>query len=127
MSTDSSTGGADEPQGDTPPYAKDEGTPQENPISKSSGKTGPVSEGREISDEESGGVGDTDMNPDPALGVGESINRRGESVGKDSGEEGTKDPSGRPYGKQGDEGRTVGQADTATDTPMAGQGGDQGS
>jgi len=93
-----------------PPYDKDEGTPQESPISKSSGKTGPVYEGRIVTDEEKGGVGDADMEPEAALNVGGSINARGEEQGggigqssQGSGGEGRKGASGRPTGTHGDE------------------------
>jgi hypothetical protein len=60
--------------------------------------------GREISDEEREGVGPTDTDATSALGVGESINRRGEDVVKEEGEEegredtGTKGASDRPAG-----------------------------
>lgn len=59
--------------------------------------------GREISDEEREGVGPTDMEATSALGVGESISRRGEDVGKQEDEEGrddagTQGPSERPVG-----------------------------
>ena len=112
-----------------PPYDKDEGNPQENPISKSSGKTGPVYEGRIVSDEEKGGVGDADMEPEAALNVGGSINARGEEQGggigqsgQDSGQEGTKGASGRPKGTTGDE--TSGVSQSADDEGMGqGQGG----
>ncbi|MDQ3152340.1 MAG: hypothetical protein M3R63_11680 [Actinomycetota bacterium] len=104
MSTSPTTGGTDEPQGTIPPYGKDESDPiQDAPISASSGKTGPVSEGRIVSDEEEGGVGDTDMTPEPALGVGENISTRGESHAGQEGKEGTKGASGRPTGTTGDE------------------------
>ena len=128
-----STPGSPNPDlGDTPipPYDnKSEPPVQENPISKSSGKTGPVYEGRVASDEEKGGVGDTDMNPKPAMGSGESISSRGEDQGggigqsgQDSGQEGTKGASGRPKGTTGDE--TSGVSDSADDGGMGqGQGG----
>ena len=59
--------------------------------------------GREISDEEREGVGPTDMDATSALGVGESISRRGEDVDKQEDEPGrddagTKGPSDRPVG-----------------------------
>ena len=60
--------------------------------------------GREISDEEREGVGPTDMEATSPLGVGESINRRGEDVIKEEGHEegrehaGTKGPTDRPHG-----------------------------
>jgi len=73
---------------------------QTDPISKSSGDREPEGPGRVVSDEERGGVSDTDMAPEPALGVGENINRRGESFA-DHAEE-TKGRSERPVGKTDD-------------------------
>jgi hypothetical protein len=64
----------------------------------------PPSPGREISDEEREGVGPTDTEATSPLGVGESINRRGEDVIKQEGHEegrehaGTKGPTDRPHG-----------------------------
>ena len=57
----------------------------------------------EISDEGREGVGPTDMDATSPLGVGESINRRGEDVVKQEGEEGrehagTRGSSDRPAG-----------------------------
>jgi hypothetical protein len=125
-----------EAQGVTPPYEKEEPPIQENPISRSSGdiaETPPENEvsstgnpGRVVSDEERGGVGDTDMAPGPALGVGEHLTRAGESLaGQDAGEEGRKGESARPHGRQPDESGISEQRDE-TDSPMAGQPGDQG-
>ena len=59
--------------------------------------------GREISDEEREGVGPTDMEATSPLGVGESINRRGEDVARQEGEAGrehagTRGPTDRPHG-----------------------------
>lgn len=76
---------------------------QENPISRSSGGGGPVQEGRVVADEERDGVGDTDMEPEPALGVGESISRRAEDIARAEDEPGredagTKGASDRPVG-----------------------------
>jgi hypothetical protein len=64
----------------------------------------PPGPGREISDEEREGVPATDTEATSALGVGESINRRGEDVIKQEGHEegrehaGTKGSSDRPVG-----------------------------
>jgi hypothetical protein len=63
----------------------------------------PPGPGREISDEEREGVPPTDMDATSPLGVGESINRRGEDVVKQEGEAGrehvgTKGPTDRPAG-----------------------------
>jgi hypothetical protein len=62
---------------------------------------------RPKSPEERAGVKDTDTNPEPALGVGESINDRAEDIARRAEEkrgsdrEGTKGASGRPYGSGG--------------------------
>lgn len=112
----------------TPGDKDDSGSVQDSPISKSSGKTGPTYEGRIVSDEEKGGVGDTDMDPKPAMGSGESISSRGEDQGggigqsgQDSGQTGTKG-AGRPTGTTGDE--TSGVSTSADDEGMGqGQGG----
>ncbi len=72
----------------------------------------PPGEGRESSPEERAGMKDTEMNPQPPLGVGESINERAEDIARKAEEkrgsdrEGRKGPSGRPYGS-GDEARGV--------------------
>jgi hypothetical protein len=63
----------------------------------------PPGPGREISDEEREGVGPTDTEATSALGVGESLSRRGEDVDKHEDEEGrddagTKGASDRPVG-----------------------------
>lgn len=63
----------------------------------------PPGPGREISDEEREGVGPTDTEATSALGVGESLSRRGEDVDKQEDEEGrddagTKGASDRPVG-----------------------------
>jgi len=66
--------------------------------------------GREISDEERAGVSGTDTTAESALGVGESVSRRGEDVVKQEGEEagrqtvGYKD--GRPVGTADERSRT---------------------
>ena len=71
----------------------------------------PPGPGREISDEEREGVGPTDMDATSPLGVGESINRHGEDVIKQEGEEGrehagTKGPTDRPHGTSDDRDET---------------------
>jgi hypothetical protein len=63
----------------------------------------PPGPGRELSDEEREGVGPTDTEATSALGVGESLSRRGEDVDKQEDEEGrddagTKGASDRPVG-----------------------------
>jgi hypothetical protein len=123
-------------QGVTPPYDKDEPPVQENPISRSSGDIEETSRenevsstgnpGRIVSDEERGGVGDTDTEPEPALGAGEHLTRAGERLaGQDAGEEGRKGAAQRPHGQQPDESGISEQSDE-TDSPVAGEPGDQG-
>lgn len=99
---------------------------QENPISRSSGDREPEGPGRVVSDEERDGVSDTDMEPEPALGVGESINRRGESFAKDA--EATKGASDRPVGRaEGSDTETgVDPQDSVTEGSPDLQAGDQG-
>jgi len=118
-----------------PPYNReDQGTPQENPISKSSGDSGDTAgpsevattggSGRIPTKEEEGGLGDTDLDPQPVMGAGEHISHAGERTsGADSGEAGQKGPSGRPEGTT-DEGPGIGAKQDAS--PVAGEPGDQG-
>jgi hypothetical protein len=63
----------------------------------------PPGPGRVVSDEEREGVPPTDSEATFPLGVGESINRRGEDVARQEGEAGrehagTKGPTDRPHG-----------------------------
>ena len=63
----------------------------------------PPGPGRVVSDEEREGVPPTDSEATSPLGVGESINRRGEDVARQEGEAGrehagTKGPTDRPHG-----------------------------
>jgi hypothetical protein len=87
--------------------------------------------GREISEEEREGVGPTDMDATSALGVGESISRRGEDVAKQEDEEGrddtgTKGASDRPTGVSDTRASTsVDPHDTEPDGPTL-PAGDQG-
>jgi hypothetical protein len=71
----------------------------------------PPGPGREISDEEREGVGPTDMEATSPLGVGESINRRGEDVVKQEGEPGREDT-----GEKGAADRPAGVSDTRSST-----------
>lgn len=52
-----------------------------------------------ITDEEREGMSGTEMEPEPALGVGESQSRGGEEIAPDRDDVGTKGPSQRPVGK----------------------------
>jgi hypothetical protein len=69
--------------------------------------------GREISDEEREGVGPTDTEATSPLGVGESINRRGEDVARQEDEEGREDT-----GAKGDADRPVGVSDERASTSV---------
>jgi hypothetical protein len=89
--------------------------------------------GRVISDEEREGVGPTDMDATSPLGVGESINRRGEDVIKEEGHEagrehaGTTGPTDRPHGTSDERASTsVDEQGSQSDTsnmPAGDQGG----
>jgi hypothetical protein len=91
----------------------------------------PSGPGREISDEEREGVGPTDMEATSALGVGESMTRRGEDVDKQEDEPGrdetgTKGPSDRPVGSSDERDSTsVDPDDTGSGGPTL-PAGDQG-
>jgi hypothetical protein len=73
----------------------------------------PPGPGREISDEEREGVGPTDTEATTPLGVGGSINRRGEDVARQEGEEGREDT-----GTQGASDRPVGVSDERASTSV---------
>ena len=101
-------GGEQEPGGMVPPYegrqteAKDSHDRHMDKVFDRVDEV-PPGPGREISDEERKGVGPTDMEATSALGVGESMTRRGEDVHKQEDEPGrddtgTKGPSDRPHG-----------------------------
>lgn len=114
--------GEEEPGGLIPPYDKEgQGTPQENPISRSNKDSYPDGPGREISDEEQrkDALTDTDMEPQPTMGVGESINKSGQDYAPAS-KEGEKGPAGRPYGQaRPDDASSVGAEETVT-SPKSG-------
>ena len=104
------SGGEQEPGGLVPPYegrqteVKDSHDRHMDKVFNQVDEV-PPGPGREISDEEREGVGPTDMEATSALGVGESISRRGEDVDKQEDEEGrddtgTKGPT-QPAGDQG--------------------------
>ena len=73
----------------------------------------PSGPGREVSDEEREGVGPTDMEATSALGVGESVSRRGEDVDKQEDEEGRHDA-----GTKGASDRPVGTSDERDETSV---------
>jgi hypothetical protein len=72
----------------------------------------PPGPGREISEEREG-VGPTDTEATTPLGVGESINRRGEDVARQEDEEGRED-----LGTQGASDRPVGVSDERASTSV---------
>jgi hypothetical protein len=79
---------------------------QTNPISRSSNVDHTPGERRKISREERHGVSSTDLEPVPALGVGESTSRRAEDIARRAAE------PGRWY--QGRKGRSRRPAGTST-------------
>jgi hypothetical protein len=95
------SGGEQEPQGLVPPYegrqteAKEGLDEQMDKVVHQVDEV-PPGPGREISVEEREGVSSTDMDATSALGVGESMSRRGEDVAKQEDEPGreTIDPTG---------------------------------
>jgi hypothetical protein len=101
-------GGEQEPQGMVPPYEGRQAEAKEGlgeQMDKGFNRVDevPPGPGREVSDEERRGVPPTDTEAASPLGVGESINRRGEDVARKEGEPGrertgAKGPSDRPVG-----------------------------
>jgi hypothetical protein len=130
------SGGEQEPGGLVPPY---EGRQEElkeghdRHMDKIFNRVDevPPGPGREISEEEREGVGPTDMEATSALGVGESISRRGEDVDKQEDEEGrddagTKGVSDRPVGTSDERASTsVDPSETESGGPTL-PAGDQG-
>ena len=91
----------------------------------------PPGPGREISDEEREGVPPTDTEATSPLGVGESINRRGEDVVRQEGEEGrehtgTRGRSDRPAGVSDERDSSSVDPDETTSGGPAMPAGDQG-
>ena len=106
--TQPSQGGEQEPQGLVPPYEGrqtevSEGLDEQMDKVFDRVDEVPPGPGREVSDEEREGVPATDTEARSPLGVGESINRRGEDVARHEDEPGrehtgTKGASDRPVG-----------------------------
>jgi hypothetical protein len=106
--TQPSQGGEQEPQGLVPPYEgrqteASEGLDEQMDKVFDRVEEVPPGPGREVSDEEREGVPATDTEARSPLGVGESINRRGEDVARHEDEPGrehtgTKGASDRPVG-----------------------------
>ncbi|HKO85757.1 MAG TPA: hypothetical protein VJ140_14640 [Actinomycetota bacterium] len=101
-------GGEQEPGGLVPPYEgrqeewKEGHDPHMDKVFNRVDEV-PPGPGREISEEEREGVPPTDTEATSPLGVGESINRRGEDVVRQEGEAGrehagSKGPTDRPHG-----------------------------
>jgi hypothetical protein len=107
------TGG--EPQVPVPPYDELRGEPGENTAPKAFDASNAPEPGPTppVSDEERDGVSGTEVNPEPALGVGKSHRARGEDFASDNPDGvGTKGPSQRPYGTpEGEESDFAGTAD----------------
>ena len=105
------SGGEQEPQGLAPPYEGRQ-TEAKGGLDEHMDKVFhrvdevPPGPGREISDEEREGVSSTDMDATSALGVGESMSRRGEDVAKQEDEPGRED-----IGQRGASGRPAGVSD----------------
>jgi hypothetical protein len=103
-----SSGGEQEPGGLVPPYEgrqteMKEGYEEHTEKAFHGADEVPPGPGRVISDEERESVPPTDSEATSPLGVGESINRRGEDVARQEGEAGrehagTRGPTGRPHG-----------------------------
>lgn len=96
---DFGTGG--EPQVPVPPYTEMRGEATgENVASKAFDASNAPEPGPEplVSDEERDGVSGTELDPEPALGVGKSRRRSGEDLAPDS-DGATKGPAQRPHGR----------------------------
>jgi hypothetical protein len=89
----------------------------------------PPGPGREPSPEESAGVRDTEVAPQPPLGVGESLSARGEEIAQGAEDEaGEQGASARPYGHgSGNEPRGVHPNPPVTEGSPDLPTGDQGS
>ena len=122
-----SQGGEQEPQGLVPPYEgrqteASEGLDEQMDKVFDRVDEVPPGPGREVSDEEREGVPATDTEARSPLGVGESINRRGEDVARHE------DEAGREHtGNKGASDRPVGVSDerdaSAVDPDQARSGG----
>lgn len=125
--TNPGTRGTDDPQGLVPPYDGKEDQPiQTDPISKSSGTGPPPEDNRTASYDDDDGLTDTDTNPKPVEGVGESSRRNAEEIADDTAE-GHKGPSQRPYGgSDPDDSTSIDPHENATggpNMPVGDQGG----
>ena len=110
--------GEQEPGGEVPPYEGRQTEATEDQAEQMDKVFDRVDEvpsgpGREVSDEEREGVGPTDMEATSALGVGESVSRRGEDVDKQEDEEGRHDA-----GTKGASDRPVGTSDERDETSV---------
>lgn len=96
------TGG--EPQVPVPPYDDLRGEPGENTADKAYDASNAPAPGSEpaVSDEERDGVSGTEVDPEPALGVGKSSGGRAEDLAPDRPDTGTKGAD-RPAGTVADE------------------------
>jgi len=89
-----------EPQVPVPPYDDLRGEPGENTAAKAFDASNAPEPGPEpvVSDEEREGVTGTEIDPEPALGVGESRGGRAEDLAPDRDDVGTKGQADRPAG-----------------------------
>jgi len=94
-------GTAGEPQVPVPPYDDLRGEPGENTAPQAYDASNAPEPGPDpvVTDEERDGVSSTDMEPEPALGVGRSTRRSGEDQAPDRDDVGTKGASDRPVGR----------------------------
>jgi hypothetical protein len=121
------TGG--EVQGLVPPYDELRGQAGENSAPQAFDASNAPEPGPEpvTSQEELSGVSSTDMNPEPALGVGRSHGGRAEEQAPDRDDVDTKGPAGRPVGEASEGGSdSVGAQDSVDPRSPDLQAGDQG-
>lgn len=100
---DFGTGG--EPQVPVPPYDDLRGEAGENTAAAAydASNAPPPGEKPPVSDEERTGMSSTEMDPEPALGVGSSRGSRGEDLAPDRDDVGRKGAANRPVGEAADE------------------------
>lgn len=102
--TQSADGTGDEPQVPVPPYDDLRGESGENTAGKAYDASNAPAPGPEptVSDEERDGVTGTELDPEPALGVGTSSGGRAEDLAPDRPDTGTKGAD-RPAGTADDD------------------------
>ena len=110
-----------------PPYDELRGEPGENtaPTAYDASNAPEPGPPPPVSDAERGGLSSTDIDPEPALGVGRSRGGRAEERAPDS-SDGTKGPAERPVGRAGEDDSSVGAQDNVDPRSPDLQTGDQG-